>query len=60
MPESIYDAERRARLVNVLDIPGASSTRTLRAFKRGQGILPGPAVKLLEELRRLAARPAKW
>jgi DNA-binding transcriptional LysR family regulator len=60
MPESIYDAERRARLVNVLDIPGASSTRTLTAFKRRQGILPAPAVKLLEELRRLAARPAKW
>ena len=60
MPESIYDAERRARLVNVLDIPGASSIRTLTAFKRRQGILPAPAVKLLEELRRLAARPAKW
>jgi DNA-binding transcriptional LysR family regulator len=60
MPESIYDAERRARLVNVLDIQGASSTRTLTAFKRRQGILPAPAVKLLEELRRLAARPARW
>jgi DNA-binding transcriptional LysR family regulator len=60
MPESIYDAERRARLVNVLDIPGASSTRTLTAFKRRQGILPAPAIKLLEELRRLAAGPARW
>jgi DNA-binding transcriptional LysR family regulator len=60
MPESIYDAERRARLVNVLDIPGASSTRTLTAFKRRQGILPAPAVKLLDEIRRLAARPARW
>jgi len=60
MPESIYDAERSARMVNALVIPGASSTRTLTAFKRRQGILPGPAVKLLEELRRLAARPAKW
>lgn len=60
MPESIYDAERRARLVNVLDIPGATSTRTLTAFRRRQGILPAPAVKLLEELRRLAARPARW
>jgi len=60
MPESIYDAERRARLVNILDVPGATSTRTLTAFKRRQGILPGPAVKLLEELRRLASRPARW
>ncbi|MBR0725580.1 LysR family transcriptional regulator [Bradyrhizobium manausense] len=60
MPESVYDAERRARLVNILDIPGATSTRTLTAFKRRQGILPVPAIKLLEELRRLAARSARW
>ncbi|MGJ4951484.1 LysR family transcriptional regulator [Bradyrhizobium sp. HKCCYLS20291] len=60
MPESVYDAERRARLVNVLDIPGATSVRTLTAFKRRLGILPAPAAKLLLEIRRLAARPAKW
>ena len=60
MPESIYDAERRARLVDVLNIPGATSARTLTAFKRRKGILPAPAVKLLEELRRLAARPVRW
>src|SRR4051794_23829354 len=60
MPESIYDAERRARLVSILDVPGATSTRTLTAFKRRQGTLPAPAVKLLEELRRLAARPSRW
>lgn len=60
MPESIYDAERRARLVDALNIPGAASTRTLTAFKRRLGILPAPALKLLEELRQLAARPARW
>jgi DNA-binding transcriptional LysR family regulator len=60
MPESIYDAERRAHLVDALNIPGAASTRTLTAFKRRRGILPAPALKLLEELRRLAARPARW
>jgi DNA-binding transcriptional LysR family regulator len=60
MPESIYDAERRARLVSILDVPGATGTRTLTAFKRRQGTLPAPAVKLLEELRRLAARPSRW
>jgi DNA-binding transcriptional LysR family regulator len=60
MPESIYDAERRARLVDALNIPGAASARTLTAFKRKQGILPAPALKLLEELRQLAARPARW
>jgi DNA-binding transcriptional LysR family regulator len=47
MPESIYDAERRARLVDALNIPGAASARTLTAFKRRQGILPAPALKLL-------------
>jgi DNA-binding transcriptional LysR family regulator len=60
MPESVYDAERRARLVNLLDIPGATSVRTLTAFKRRLGILPAPAAQLLLEIRRLAARPAKW
>jgi len=60
MPESVYDAERRARLVNLLDIPGATSVRTLTAFKRRLGILPGPAAQLLLEIRRLAARPTKW
>src|SRR5246127_710825 len=60
MPESIYDAERRAHLVDALNIPGAASTRTLTAFRRRRGILPAPALKLLEELRRLAARPARW
>jgi DNA-binding transcriptional LysR family regulator len=60
MPESIYDAERRAHMVDALNIPGATSARTLTAFKRRQGILPAPALKLLEELRRLAARPARW
>jgi DNA-binding transcriptional LysR family regulator len=60
MPESIYDAERRAHLVGALNIPGAASARMLTAFKRRQGILPAPALKLLEELRQLAARPARW
>ncbi|MFC5325955.1 LysR substrate-binding domain-containing protein [Bradyrhizobium oligotrophicum] len=60
MPESIYDADRRARLVNLLDIPGATSVRTLTAFKRRLGILPAPAAQLLLEIRRLAARPTKW
>jgi DNA-binding transcriptional LysR family regulator len=60
MPESIYDTERCAHLVDALNIPEAASTRTLTAFKRRRGILPVPALKLLEELRRLAARPARW
>jgi DNA-binding transcriptional LysR family regulator len=55
MAESIYDAERRAKLVDALDIPGAMGARTLTAFKRRQGLLPSPAGKLLDELRQLTA-----
>lgn len=55
MADSIYDAERRAHWIDALDIPGAASARTLTAFKRRQGMLPGPAAKLLDELRLLTA-----
>jgi DNA-binding transcriptional LysR family regulator len=56
MPEPMYDAERKAGLIDALDIPGASDRRTLTAFRRRAGMLPGPAVKLLEELRALTLR----
>ncbi len=55
MPEPMYDAERKAGLIDALDIPGASDTRTLTAFRRRAGMLPGPSIKLLEELRALTA-----
>lgn len=55
MAESIYDAERRAHWVDALHIPGTMSARTLTAFKRRQGMLPGPAAKLLDELRLLTS-----
>jgi DNA-binding transcriptional LysR family regulator len=51
MPAPMYDAERKAGLVDALDIPGASDKRILTAFRRRTGMLPGPSVKLLEELR---------
>jgi DNA-binding transcriptional LysR family regulator len=57
MAEPIYDAERTAKLIDKLPVPGVVATRTLTAFRRRQGILPGPAVKLLEELRQIAAEP---
>ena len=57
MPEPMFDAERRAGLIDRLDIPGTADTRTLTAFRRSLGLLPGPAVKLLDELRVLTARP---
>jgi DNA-binding transcriptional LysR family regulator len=55
MPEPMYDAERQAGLIAALNISGASDTRTLTAFRRRAGMLPGPAIKLLEELRALTA-----
>ena len=56
MPEPMYDAERKAALIDALRIPGASDSRTLTAFRRRTGTLPGPAGKLLDELRLLTAQ----
>jgi DNA-binding transcriptional LysR family regulator len=55
MPEPTYGAESRAGLIDALKIPGTVDRRTLTAFRRRQGILPSPAAKLLDELRRLTA-----
>ncbi|HKT53286.1 MAG TPA: LysR family transcriptional regulator [Caulobacteraceae bacterium] len=55
MPEPMFDAERKAGLIDALPIAGASDTRILTAYRRRAGILPGPAGKLLEELRKLPA-----
>jgi hypothetical protein len=52
----MYDAERKAGLIDALEIPGASDKRTLTAFRRRAGMLPGPSSKLLEELRALTAQ----
>lgn len=57
MPEPMYYAEQRAGLLDRLPIPGASDTRTLTAFRRSHGLLPLPAAKLLNELRRLTTNP---
>ena len=51
LPEPMYVAERKAGLIHALSIPGSTDTRTLTAFRRRSGYLPGPAVKLLEVLR---------
>ncbi len=55
LAEPMYDAERRAGLIDALPIAGAVATRRLTAFHRRQGILPGPAAKLVQELRQIAA-----
>ena len=53
MAEPMYQAERRAKLIEALPIPGVESRRNLVAFRRRRGSLPSPSVKLLEELRKL-------
>lgn len=55
LAESIYDADRQAGLMEALPLPGVVGKRTLTAYRRRHGILPGPTVKLLDELRRLTA-----
>ena len=46
-----------ARMVDALNIPGATSARTLTAFKRRQGIVPAPAWLSFGELvRKLTER----
>ena len=55
MAEPMIDAERRAGVIEPLPIPGLVARRTLTAFRRRHGILPSPAVKLLEALRQLTA-----
>ncbi len=59
MPAPMYDAERKAGLIDALDIPDASDKRILTAFRRRAGMLPGPSTKLLEELRRLTRAGSK-
>lgn len=57
MAAPMYDVERRAGLVDALPIEGAHAERTLSAFRRRDGLLPGPAVKLVEALRSIAQAP---
>ncbi|WP_407672139.1 hypothetical protein [Paraburkholderia acidisoli] len=38
-------------------LPGVEGRRTLTAFRRRYGILPSPAMKLVEQLRTLTAQP---
>ena len=58
MAAPMYEAERRAGLVSALPIEGLDAVRTLTAFRRSQGILPAPAVKLVEQLRHIALQAA--
>lgn len=55
--EPTYEAERKAGLIERLPIKGGSDMRELTAFRRREGLLPGPAAKLVDELRSMTAKP---
>jgi DNA-binding transcriptional LysR family regulator len=55
MAGPMFENERAAGLFKALPLPDLGAGRTLTAFRRRDGILPAPAVKLLDELRQIAA-----
>jgi DNA-binding transcriptional LysR family regulator len=55
MAAPMYDTESAAGVFDTLPIAGLVGKRTLTAFRRRRGILPSPAVRLLEQLRLLTA-----
>lgn len=54
MAGPMFEDERRAGMIDALPLPDLGAARTLSAFRRRDGILPGPAIKLIDELRKLA------
>lgn len=54
MPKAMFSSEHQAGLINTLDIPDTTNTFTLTAYRRSAGILPKPAIELLEALRLIA------
>jgi DNA-binding transcriptional LysR family regulator len=54
MAGPMFEDDRRAGLIDALPIPNLGATRTLTAFRRRDGILPGPAIKLLDEIRKIS------
>ncbi|MDB5833803.1 MAG: bacterial regulatory helix-turn-helix, lysR family protein [Caballeronia sp.] len=58
MAAPMYDTESAAGVFDTLPIPGLVARRTLTAFRRRQGILPRPAVMLLDQLRQLTSTAA--
>jgi len=53
MSGPMFDTESKAGVINALAVEGLNAPRTLTAFRRRQGILPAPAIRLLDELRHL-------
>lgn len=57
MAGPMFEDERGVGLMDALPISGLMEKRRLTAFRRRDGILPGPAAKLLEELRQITKNP---
>lgn len=57
MAEPMFEDESRGKLMDALPIAGIGAARKLTVFRRRDGILPGPAVKFLEELRQITRDP---
>lgn len=53
MAGPMFEDERSVNLLDALPIPNLATERTLMGFRRRDGILPAPAAKLLDELRKL-------
>lgn len=56
MPMPMYEAERLAGLVTALPVEHSPRRRELLVFRRRQGLLPTPALKLLDALREVVAQ----
>jgi DNA-binding transcriptional LysR family regulator len=56
MPRSMF---RNIPGIEVLDIPGTSTTSVLRAYRRRAGVLPGPAQRFVEVLREVTRHSGK-
>ncbi|MDF8365355.1 LysR family transcriptional regulator [Achromobacter anxifer] len=50
----MYGAELKAGLISELQVDGLDHERRFAAYHRREGILPGPALRLLDEIRKLA------
>lgn len=57
MAGPMFEDERRVKLIDALPIPDLATERKLTVFRRRDGILPEPAVKLLEEIRQITKNP---
>jgi DNA-binding transcriptional LysR family regulator len=57
MAEPMFETEKKANLIDKLPIAGLEAKRTLMAFRRRHGLLPTPAAKLRDELKRLSTTP---